>query len=1280
MDPSEISPEYELTVRNHIRQTFLPYVRKHITRDHVAYTEFKIEQIFTESLDFVPLADPHALVLPPDPLDALAKYLEDLDLSVDERYTTDGETVRKLKLTLKTIVGEGRELRSETCWQEDDYMYTHLADIYRPMTPILTNRARKQTPKPGSNVLRASLPRSQPALFEHIGVKSIIVEKIEEPDVPNLEEVLNLRPTIDTTTRSYMLSLFKSANPPAQSTETNVHVNAFLRANSPPLQIRRPFSPPLFPRSRASSGSLGTGIANAKDIVDRLNTDPVPVLEELEDDIDEVNMTIVDGWAILPISSPPSASPLSSQDTEIDELWEASPTPSGTPATSLFNARMDEVEIPRIHKPGNALPYTSKLKDPKRLKSLLEHLKPVASAKPKQDSSTTPTKKNPKIALLLSSLNAEDGRSLDAEDSMLGQPPSVCAVSPLTSCATRDRGKESDQDLDLDDIEIDGERDLDMSLRHMYREVQEENIERCVLEERLDEKDVALMDVLTPLHPAVPHLPPPTVHPGPSIRPTSMRALIRGGKVNTVTNANVPRHTTLESVKGIKPLNLELSWRPFKFTPPVPTDESVSVVDGLALDDLEKLGYTDKASVAKIRGLLEDLEAASSHSANVAGCKNLDDRDGAGNFGLSPPRPPKSFLQEEGFELVLTKRERRLLAGLPEFEDPQENRTGYGEDRQERQDELKDGDEASLVTKDNQPTDHPVLVFRDYDVLDDDPGVNHSDVVDNGVSGGATFDDPGVVFNDSGVTTPILHNNEADYQDQGVLRYLGAAYSPEDVDYSDEDNGDDFHYVQLQGQQQERDQRHDQGPSLLLSTRHQHSPSSYSVRHRRPREHDQDPAVTFHPQNNTEIGFFPLSFGSQMERASRYPTGSSALLDGDEERSGMLPDNERPNNIQDISDKDNLANVSSFLQYFVLSDLSATAPASKRRRLDDPSATTIATRDLDDHLALRNKPVTYDPPPPTTPATMFPQPQALQLSSTSPPRAAPPEILDTHTIRLPDIWNPPTTGHCYLASMALIQKRALVRVLQDPEYWVHLVERYVLGGVDIVMDPDTAVLVAPLLALPSQVEGLADRISEASWRYTHILVILEAFPSANAFTAENNTNSSKLTPYAFSPPMLKAVKKLRRLLSIAEGCGTKNAGCEVQWAFANDVDEAALFVRMFGNMAQERAFHGSENALWEDRGWLQVDEHEDEADLGSVEGMNPFAAFVMLYQSSLQEILDMSPDKRVAEFSSLVGSQRIASLNAIIEQRTQEMDVDAATESGMDCGGMGGGMNDSARY
>lgn len=179
-------------------------------------------------------------------------------------------------------------------------------------------------------------------------------------------------------------------------------------------------------------------------------------------------MTIVDGWAILLTSSPPSASPLSPQDTEIGELWEVSPSPPGTPATSLFSARMgehtftypmyfsdlalhhvffwlfsswagDEVEIPRIHKPGHTLPYSPKPGGYNSLNSLLEHLKSVAPTKLKGGNPTTPTKQNLKIALFLCSPNTKDEKSLDAEDSMLGQPPSVCAAAPLTICSGRDK-------------------------------------------------------------------------------------------------------------------------------------------------------------------------------------------------------------------------------------------------------------------------------------------------------------------------------------------------------------------------------------------------------------------------------------------------------------------------------------------------------------------------------------------------------------------------------------------------------------------------------------------------------------------------------------------------------------------------------------------------------------------------------------------------------------------------------------------------------------------------
>jgi len=117
----------------------------------------------------------------------------------------------------------------------------------------------------------------------------------------------------------------------------------------------------------------------------------------------------------------------------------------------------------------------------------MEHLKPVAPLKKaKEIDCTTPARQKHESPLLVSSTNAEDGRSIYADDSMLGQPPSVCAASPLVTDLVHDP--------DSEDFEMDTERSLDMALRRVYHEVQEEGSEECVLEERLDEKDVALMD------------------------------------------------------------------------------------------------------------------------------------------------------------------------------------------------------------------------------------------------------------------------------------------------------------------------------------------------------------------------------------------------------------------------------------------------------------------------------------------------------------------------------------------------------------------------------------------------------------------------------------------------------------------------------------------------------------------------------------------------------------------------------------------------------------------
>lgn len=109
---------------------------------------------------------------------------------------------------------------------------------------------------------------------------------------------------------------------------------------------------------------------------------------------------------------------------------------------------------------------------------------------------------------------------------------------------------------------------------------------------------------------------------------------------------------------------------------------------------------------------------------------------------------------------------------------------------------------------------------------------------------------------------------------------------------------------------------------------------------------------------------------------------------------------------------------------------------------------------------------------------------------------------------------------------------------------------------------------------------------------------------------------------------------MRRIVNIAEGCGTKDKRCSVTWAFANGIEEAARVVRCFGEEACVRALQGAagESVLWGEREWLEEEETGGEADLMNVEGMNAFAAYVILYERTLEDVLDMSPESRMEEF------------------------------------------------
>jgi hypothetical protein len=200
------------------------------------------------------------------------------------------------------------------------------------------------------------------------------------------------------------------------------------------------------------------------------------------------------------------------------------------------------------------------------------------------------------------------------------------------------------------------------------------------------------------------------------------------------------------------------------------------------------------------------------------------------------------------------------------------------------------------------------------------------------------------------------------------------------------------------------------------------------------------------------------------------------------------------------------------------------------------------------------------------------------------PRETPEDIYDFNSIRLPGSITMPQSIHKYMASIEIIQKQGLVRSLQSQECLVDLVERESLDGVDLILDHHSAVIFLSLFMLSSQCDKYVERVAAQSWKFRRIVVIFEAYAQSCARKG-NKTMDSELD--AYTPHILKAIKKFRRDLNIAAAYGTKCEETEVLHAFANSVDESALFTRLYGNFAEENDETGG--AIWGDRGWLDVD-------------------------------------------------------------------------------------------
>ncbi|KAF7353656.1 hypothetical protein MVEN_01050400 [Mycena venus] len=214
-------------------------------------------------------------------------------------------------------------------------------------------------------------------------------------------------------------------------------------------------------------------------------------------------------------------------------------------------------------------------------------------------------------------------------------------------------------------------------------------------------------------------------------------------------------------------------------------------------------------------------------------------------------------------------------------------------------------------------------------------------------------------------------------------------------------------------------------------------------------------------------------------------------------------------------------------------------------------------------------------------------------------QSIPENIYDRNTLRLPSPWNPPESLHRYMVSMDLVQKQGIVRCLRSRSCSIDLVERDSLGGVDIILDPHTAIIFTNLLILPSECADLANRIAQQSWLYSRLLVIFDAYPASYSYR-------------------------------------TKGAW-EAEAGFGDIGGLRDEKARVCG--ARQMMTRGG--VIWGDRAWLDDDVPEGEQDLAAADGMNRFAAYLILCQIDLGEFLELSPEARMEKFGAFVGTERM---------------------------------------
>ncbi|KAI0652408.1 hypothetical protein C8Q79DRAFT_937519 [Trametes meyenii] len=1173
----------------------------------------------------IPITDPATIALPLDPFEVMSQRwnLSKLDVFEEKWKVPDTDYISYIKTHMGTVFHPGPSAGERYWKSNEDEAYRNFA-LCRQMSPILSARSRQQTPTLGAGWHQEKLPRSNQQLLLRCDIKKAGEVTVKDQPV-NTDDILTNKLLIDAETHRLVLVLIQSVPMlvKAAPVSESPHVAEFLRGESPPPDVPDLEMLPIFPYGERFGEPLrsvpgGPNKTGPPTVLETLSQLPdrilAPVVKDDEDDLAEEHLVVVDGWKAFRSSSPsiPGTPSLADSSSDVDELF--LPSSPGSPFLAADQAYIEEYQIPRSKKIGGSMDDTALPREGGKLSDFLPALvRPSQGRRPRIVQSPRP----------LSSPPSSSPRTI-ITISMLGQPPTVPDAS-------------GNQVVGSDN---NGERSSDDSITFAVKAI-ERVCGDCVgrgdpatlaLQEKLDEGDGMLMDV--------PLMRPPNEHAKSDSAPTRLADLlapVRSGHQGGMTGERGSLQSgtfvgCLKKVKGLQSLQIELSWIPFKYGKTVPTDEEAADVRNDPCPQLAKdIELAQDEIVSQLTALLDESKVFGSQPAIPEATASMnawlsDDKE--------PPSEPMPTTFEECQVMILTRDDRRRLAGLPaksgwsgsQYEDSDDEQVGLNGEN---------GEMKVEPMQDDSPGDcgRPTKRVRFSDIVLGESPTPSSPIKPE-------VHEP----DDSGVF--MIEDDDTPIAERSTFCQLAC-----DAEGFEGPNVDSHPFPDLQLNHPDN-YSFDVTPEWL----HQTLPlDSHALSNSAGSPSPSDCYLPAYYVRGERVIEAAPARPRQDQPAARDRRHVLPLLPALVGANRVAPAAVCPTVIPPHPETFGFA---------APGHVSAGNCDVRATALEPWPSTMSARQPLAHFLSLCGKgslSASCDGPPTSLAPTQTENSLGLEAQGiASPahrPHEMPQELIDSRTLLLPAQWAPPNSVHRYMASMELLQRRGLVRALSSV-CCVDLVEREYLGPTDkaahLILDCETAVLFTTVELLPTRGDILAASLTQLSWRFSRLLVVFECYPSSWSHRSGPQPSGADIAS-AWSPPVVKAVNKLRREIGIAEGIQTKRVNSIVEYAFASTVEEAAIFSRAYGDAAAAR--DGISGEVWGTREWLAYEERDGEYDLSGVDGMNNFAASLLLSQISLEDFLEKSADDRLLDYGDLVGMERITQFNVDMARRMEAMQL-----------------------